>query len=69
MASKKDLKEIFKALGDQDFKVIPTKNGHYNVFDPQGKWVATSASTPSEGRGTKNFIAQLRRAGFNWPHK
>lgn len=68
MASSKDLKAIFKALEDQKFDVVMTRGNHYKIYDPQGRLVTTSAGTPSDYRGIKNFIATLRRAGFIWPH-
>jgi len=41
----------------------PTRGGHHKVYY-QGQLITTLASTPSEYRGRKNDIANLRRAGL-----
>lgn len=62
-----DLKKLIKALEAQGFTVEPTKGGHYTVRK-DGRRVATLAGTPSDRRSWLNSLAQLRRAGFHWPH-
>lgn len=61
--SSKDIRQLIKKLEDQGFEVTRSKNGHYAVRK-DGRRVGTLASTPSDPRGTKNAIAQLKRAGF-----
>lgn len=65
--SRKEIRELIKALIAQGFTVSPTRNGHYTVRDRNGGYVTTISGTPSDYRATKNAIARLRRAGFVWP--
>jgi predicted RNA binding protein YcfA (HicA-like mRNA interferase family) len=62
-----DLKKLIKALEAQGFTVEPTKSSHYTVRK-DGRRVATLGGTPSDRRSWQNALAQLRRAGFHWPH-
>ncbi|MFF9785658.1 hypothetical protein [Streptomyces nigrescens] len=63
MATKKDLKQLRKKLEEQGFEVVPTKKNHYLVY--KGKdFVTALPSTPSEYRGMKNSLADLKRFGF-----
>ncbi len=42
-------------------------SGHLRWMPPAGRFIVT-ASTPSDGRATRNIIAMLRRAGLPIPH-
>lgn len=65
MASKKDVAQLIKKLREQGFTITPTRSGHHMIRDAAGKTVTVMASTPSEGRGLKNAIAALKRAGYD----
>jgi hypothetical protein len=41
-------------------------SGHLRWVPPEGRFVVTS-STPSDGRGVRNALAMLRRAGLPLP--
>lgn len=63
-----DLRDIEEAAREQGFRVGRTKRGH-SVFyppDPQSGPVFGSG-TPGDQRSLRNLLAQLRRAGFDWP--
>lgn len=62
----KDTKKVIKAAEKQGFEVQITAKGHA-VFSLGGMPVATASGTASDHRAIKNLIAQLRRAGFQWP--
>ena len=62
----KDVQRIVKAAKAQGFTVTTTGKGH-PMFHRDGKFVCTGPSTPSDHRSIPNLIAQLRRAGFQWP--
>ncbi|MFB8406800.1 hypothetical protein [Streptomyces sp. NPDC055912] len=76
MATTKDMKQLRKRLEGQGFRLKVTKKNHYQVFAPKEeetengekeiRWtfVTVLPSTPSEYRGMKNSIAELKRAGF-----
>lgn len=68
MASKKDIHQLFKRLRAQGFTITPTKSGHHMIRDAAGATVTVMPSTPSEGRGLKNAVAALKRAGYD-PNK
>ncbi|NUR01387.1 MAG: type II toxin-antitoxin system HicA family toxin [Streptomyces sp.] len=61
-----DQRKLEKALKEQGFEVVPTKNGHKTVYK-DGRRITTMAGTPSDTRSAKNTLADLRRAGFQWP--
>lgn len=61
-----DLRRLAKALKQQGFTVGTTTKGHIVVRDANDRHVATTSGTPSDPRSRKNFLAELRRAGFIW---
>ncbi|MDX3298687.1 type II toxin-antitoxin system HicA family toxin [Streptomyces scabiei] len=61
-----DQRRLEKALKEQGFDVVPTKGNHKTVYK-NGRRVTTLAGTPSDHRSAKNSLADLRRAGFQWP--
>lgn len=63
----KDTRKLLKAAEAQGFTWDLTKSGHPRVYGPDGAFVTTLASTPSERRGWLNGLAKLRRAGLKWP--
>lgn len=68
MASKKDTQQLFKRLRAQGFTIAQTRSGHFMIRDAAGSTVTVMPSTPSEGRGLKNAVAALKRAGYD-PNK
>lgn len=62
----KDTKKIVRAAEKQGFEVVLSTKGHV-MFHKDGRRVAVAAGTSSDHRGRSNLIAQLRRAGFQWP--
>lgn len=63
----KDLRKLLKAVEDQGFTARRTSGGHWQIRGTDGRVVAVIAGTPSDVRSWKNTIADLRRAGFEWP--
>lgn len=61
------LREVLAAASDQGFNWEFTSGGHIKITppDPSQRLVFT-ASTPSDKRGLKNLIRDLRHAGFEW---
>ncbi|PRY06789.1 hypothetical protein [Kineococcus rhizosphaerae] len=64
----KDTKKLVKAIKAQGFTVTPTRRRHLRVVK-DGHQVAVLAGTASDYRSWRNAIADLRRAGFQWPPK
>lgn len=64
----KDLRKLVKALKEQGFTVEVGKKNPHPIVRKGGRRIATLSSTPSDNRSWKNDIADLRRAGFTWPH-
>ena len=62
----KDLKKILKAARSAGFETRTTKKGHI-VVTKDGLRVTTFAGTASDHRSIRNGLADLRRAGFEWP--
>ena len=63
----KELRQLLKAAESQGFTVTATRSGHWLVRDPAGRAVATIAGTSSDHRSWRNAVAELRRAGLQWP--
>ena len=68
MGSKKDLEQLLRRLAAHPAvaRIERTKSGHWSVYpvDVSMPSVIVS-STPSDRRGLKNTIAQLRRSGID----
>lgn len=64
---RKDIAVVLNALRAQGYEVKMGGSGHWKVYDPDGRLITTLPATPSDGRGIRNAIAVLRRAGFIWP--
>jgi hypothetical protein len=59
----KQIRPIAKKARKQGWEIERTRGGHTLWISPGGARLYTS-STPSDGRAFKNFVAELRRAGF-----
>lgn len=66
MAQDKDFKKVRKEAVKQGWRVEMTKNGHWRLYAPGGENTVHAPGTPSDHRGLKNTIAQMRRYGFKW---
>lgn len=62
----KVVKEIVRALGEQGFDVMETKNARLRVY-LGSEYVGTIPMRFKGGTGLANGLAPLRRAGFIWP--
>lgn len=60
--SDRETRKLLDACRAAGARVEASRNGHYKVYW-RGQFAATIASTPSEYRGRKNDIANLRRVG------
>lgn len=60
---KKEVRELIGLLVEQGFDVKVTRKGHF-IVRKNGQFVTTLAGTPSEYRGSKNALSDLRRSGF-----
>lgn len=65
----KDLRKIVKALEAQGFEVKTTKRGNIAVYAADGTFVTTFAGKAGDRRSTRNGLATMKRAGFQWPPK
>lgn len=63
-----DFRKIQKAAREQGWRVERTRSGHWR-FVPQdpSKPIVHAAGTPSDVRGIRNLLADLRRSGLVWP--
>lgn len=64
---RKEIAAIIRELDRQGFTVDMGGSGHWKVKDGDGRLVTVIAASPGDGRGLRNAIAVLRRAGFQWP--
>ena len=63
MASK-EVKQLLRKVEAQGWRVVPTKSGHFWAYAPNGRDKVLIPGTPSDRRGLRNTIADLKRAGF-----
>lgn len=60
----KELKELFKRLKGQGFRIEEIKSG-WQVFPPDPNFdPITIHGTPSDHRAWKNMMSRLKRAGY-----
>lgn len=57
------MRKIARQAKQQGWQVEVTGKSHLRFTSPEGVIVGNS-STPSDYRGQKNFLADLKRAGF-----
>lgn len=63
----RELRRIFAELTEQGFRTTETKKG-WIVYPPDpSRGVVVAHSTPSDHRAIKNFVGDLKRAGFEPP--
>lgn len=60
----RDLRDILREARRQGWEILD-RGKHYKLR--KGNAQVTIAKTPSDWRARQNIIAQLRRAGFEWP--
>lgn len=61
--SNKELKVLFSKAQKQGWTVEFTKKCHYKMTAPDGG-IVFCPSTPSEYRGMKNLLAEMKRHGY-----
>jgi hypothetical protein len=54
------LRELAKKLPDWHFEQT---SRHVKIYNPDGAFVYTTSSTPSDWRAGRNLVAHLRRLG------
>lgn len=59
----KDIKKLLKQLRNAGFEIRYTTDGHPMVYR-DGEYITKLATSPSDKRGIKNALAQLKRSGF-----
>ena len=66
MCGMNDFKKIKAAAEAQKFKVIKTNKGHWQFISPDKNHpIIVTSGTYSDRRAIDNFVARLRKAGFN----
>lgn len=61
--SNKELRILFSKAESQGWSVEFTKKCHFKMTAPNGG-IVFCASTPSEYRGMKNLLSQMKKHGF-----
>lgn len=64
----KDTRAIVARAEAAGWSVRSGKSNHLKFFDPDGRFVTTSSSTPSDWRTQRNLRARLRREGLDLEH-
>lgn len=63
-----DVREVLQALRAQGWRVDRTARRHLRARPPgRDRPIVITGGTPSDCRALANWIAQLRRSGFEWP--
>lgn len=66
MTSKKDVKDLVKALRAEGYVVDVSGGNHTRVTDPATGVQSTFPLTPSDYRGMLNACQQLKKSGFSF---
>lgn len=61
---KKDHRLTVRRAKAQGFKFVRSAGNHYKVYDPQGNYLTSTGTTPSDHNGYKNLKADLDKAGY-----
>jgi predicted RNA binding protein YcfA (HicA-like mRNA interferase family) len=65
-----DLRDFEKAAKRQGWRITRTKRGHAQFWPPDPDVPpATFSGTPGDQAAIRNFLAELRRRGLEWPPK
>lgn len=63
----KDLEELIDDAKRQKWGHRTTKEGHAQLFAPDGKGIVVFAGTPSDRRSFDNSLAEMKRLGYQLP--
>lgn len=63
-----DSRELLGWLANHNYEIRIAGSGHYKIYVGQ-RAIVTIAATSGGGRGVRNAIATLRRAGVPIPRK
>ncbi len=66
MSNTSEVRKLVRLLVKQGIRVERARNGHLDVYCPDGQRVQLSFS-PSDHRAIRNTKANLRRHGINLP--
>lgn len=61
-----DRNAVLKAARKQGWTVEKTRNNHLKLTNPEGQ-VYFTGSTPSDQRGVRNLVSDLRKMGLEYP--
>ncbi len=62
---RKRLNELTSQAQEQDWKVLPTNNGHVKFIPPDKEQeIVIAPGTTTDHRAAANVLSQLRRSGF-----
>ena len=64
MSHETDLARVIKRATEQGFRVRQTERNHWQFYAPNKEDIVTTGGTPSDFRGWHNFLAAMKRAGY-----
>lgn len=64
-----DMDQIIREALAQGWQHDLTTRGHHQFFAPNGQDIVTTSGTPSDHRAFNNFMARMRRSGFDMNHR
>lgn len=60
--------EVVQAAAAQGWRADTTKRGHPRIYPTDTRFPPIVGSgTPSDWRSARNFLAEAKRAGLQWP--
>lgn len=59
-------RRLFRDLRRAGWNIHVGGSGHYQIRDTDNRLITTTPASPSDRRGRRNLLADLRRAGFDW---
>jgi len=61
---RKDMEQLVRAAEAQGWRAVKSKNGHWQLYAPDGEHIVTAAGTPGSASSVRNTLAKLKRYGF-----
>ncbi len=65
MSAQGDMRKLLAHATQQGFRAEQTSGGHWKVLAPNGRDIIVMSGTPSDRRSWDNFLAQMKRAGYD----
>lgn len=57
-----ELQRIYKTIEQLGYRKVRAANGHWKIYTPEGRFIATGISRDGDPRSVRNLRGDLRRS-------